>query len=146
MKTEPNKTVDNKTTTENTPNTTKTAAKKPVDLAKEKAELKDQLRKGRPVQNLEATLEVLENLQKKMRQRSTLKNTIDKFNAFEIDLEEDEDEMGGNQYQDCMLMVKDDNQNRFETRNPVVIEAVANFIKDMCIDRLANIEAAIVLP
>ncbi len=118
----------------------------PVSLAKEKADVKQQVKKEKPLHNLEFTLEVLEELQKKMRQRGTLKNTIDKLNKFEIDLEEEEDEMGGNQYQDCMLMIKDDKQNRFETRNPVVIEAVTAFIKDMCTDRLADIEATIVLP
>lgn len=132
------KAIDNKTTPE--------TQNDPVSLAKEKADLKQQVKKEKPLHNLESTLEVLEELQKKMRQRGTLKNTIDKLNKFEIDLEEEEDEMGGNQYQDCMLMIKDDKQNRFETRNPVVIEAVTAFIKDMCTDRLADIEATIVLP
>ncbi|GEM_PF-989866 len=128
------------------PKMTKVPVQKIVNPAKEKADLKQQVKQEKPVHNLEATLELLEELQKKMRKRGTLVNTIDKLNKFEFDLEQEEDELGGNQFNDCSLLIRDDNNNRFETKNPVVIEAVSAFIKDICTDKLAEIEANIVLP
>lgn len=149
MKTEPNKIVDSKTNNENkvsTPKTAKAAVQKVADPAKEKAELKDQVKKEKPVQDLEETLKLLEDLQKKMRHRDTLLNTTQKLNEFEINLAEDEDEMGGNQYNDCVLVIRDDHNRRFETKNPVVIEEVSSFIKNICAKKLTEIEATIVLP
>lgn len=149
MKTEPNKIVENKTSKENneaTSKTTKLPTQKTVDAAKEKAELKEQVKKEKPVQSLEETLELLADLQKKMRYRDTLLNTTKKLNEFEINLCEDEDEMGGDQYNDCVLVIRDDHNRRFETKNPVVIEQVSSFIKNICAKKLTEIEATIVLP
>ncbi|CDS93669.1 hypothetical protein BN1088_1431621 [Sphingobacterium sp. PM2-P1-29] len=149
MKTEASKATNNTSGTENkTDNskTTKAPVQKAVDPAKEKADLKQQVKKEKLVHNLDETLELLEELQKKMRKRGTLLNTINKLNKFEFELEQEEDEMGGDQFNDCSLSIRDDHNNRFETKNPMVIEAVSAFIREICTDKLAEIEANIVLP
>lgn len=125
------------------PNAEQTKA--PADVAQTKAEVRDQVKQN-PSLDLESTLELLENLQSRMRQRNKLIHTIDNLEQFELDIQKEGDELGGNHFQGCGLKIADDNSNVFFTNNPVVIAAVANFVKDMCTGRLAEIEATIVLP
>ncbi len=148
MKAEANKAISNTSGTENKTDNSKTKApvQKVVDAAKEKADLKQQIKKEKPVYNLESTLEVLTSLQTKMRQRGKLIATIKDLDEFEIATEKDGDELGGGHFTGCNLKITDDKNNQFKTTNPVVIGAVASFVKDMCTDRLAEIEATIVLP
>ncbi|OJV50969.1 MAG: hypothetical protein BGO31_10910 [Bacteroidetes bacterium 43-16] len=149
MKAEASKVTDNASGTENktsSSKTTKAPVQKAVDAAKEKADLKQQIKKEKPVYNLEATLEVLSNLQTKMRQRRRLLETVEKLENFVIETEKDEDELGGGHFTGCSLKIEDDNHNQFKTNNPVVIDAVTQFIKEKCESRLTEIEADIVLP
>jgi len=111
-----------------------------------KAELKAKLAAEKPAMNLESTLELIEDLSRKKRQRENLLRTTTNLAAFEVELKEDVDETDGNYYQGAQLSIKDDNGNAFATKNPVIIKAVADFVKDICADKLAEIEAGIVLP
>ncbi|MNJ95333.1 hypothetical protein D3C87_130430 [compost metagenome] len=150
MKTETGKTTQSANGNDNKSSSSKTAkapVQKTIETAKEKAELRQEIKFEKPVHSLESTLEVLANLQTKMRQRRRLIETVEKLENFVLETEKDEDEMGGGmRFQSCSLEIEDDNRNKFKTNNPVVIEAVTVFIKDMCTDRLGEIEAGIVLP
>lgn len=137
--------VEAKTANTKTNKTNVLQSKAPMDAVQTKAEVKDQVKEKLPL-NLESTLEVLENLQSRMRQRNRLIHTIEDLEKFEIDIQKEGDELGGNHFQGCGLKIADDNRNEFFTNNPVVIAAVSNYIKDMCTARLAEIEATIVLP
>lgn len=100
----------------------------------------------KPVMTFDDTVEVIQQLHAKMKQRQRLITTIKDLEKFEVEIQKEEDQLGGGRFQGCTLKVTDDNSNSFMTNNPVVISAVANFVKDMCEVRLEEIEATIVLP
>lgn len=135
-----------KTENEKAAKTVTESVKTAETAAKEKAEIRKANAMQKTPLNLESTLQVLENLQSRMRQRNKLIYTIENLDSFEIDIKKESDELGGNHFQGCVLKLTDDNRNDFSTNNPVVIAAVANFVRDMCTQRLAEIEATIVLP
>ncbi|GGC33533.1 hypothetical protein GCM10011386_27060 [Parapedobacter defluvii] len=119
------------------PSTAETAAPQP-QAAKPEAE--------KFALNLESTLKLVEELHRRKRQRDRLIETIENLEAFEIEQVEEADETDGNYYQGCKLAIVDDNRNEFATKNPVIIQAVATFVRDMCTNRLTEIEAGIVIP
>jgi hypothetical protein len=98
------------------------------------------------VMNLEETLKLVAELNRRKIQRDKLMETINNLDAFEIDIKEDADETDGNIYQGCVLTIEDDNRNKFTTKNPVIIWTVAQQVNAMCVDKLAEIEAGIILP
>jgi hypothetical protein len=98
------------------------------------------------VPNLENTLKLVEELHRRKLQRDRLIDTINTLETFEVELKDDADETAGNHFQGCKLIIEDDSRNQFSTKNPVIIQAVAQFVKKMCEDRLGEIEADIVLP
>ena len=100
----------------------------------------------KPVLNLDETIKLLETLHCKKIQRDRLLHTISTLESFKLDLEKDADETGGNHYQGCVLKITDDERNEFSTKNPVIIQAVAQFVNSLCIDKLGEIEASIMLP
>ncbi|MGK6353152.1 hypothetical protein [Parapedobacter sp. DT-150] len=106
----------------------------------------EQPQPAKPALNLENTLKLVEELHRRKRQRDRLIETIDNLEAFEVEQQEESDETDGNYYQGCKLVVEDDNRNQFATKNPVIIGAVATFVRDMCTQRLAEIEADIKIP
>lgn len=110
-----------------------------------KTEIKEQLN-VRPVLNLESTLKLVEELHRRKIQRDRLIDTIDTLEAFEIAQKEDAEETDNNHFQGCVLTIEDDERRKFTTKNPVLIQAVAQFVNRMCIDRLAEIEAGITIP
>lgn len=143
------KAIENKNGIETKASTTKTnnaEVKAPADAAKAKEEARKIIEKEKPKLNFESTLKILQDLQMPLKQRRRLLSTIENLESFEIDIKRDEDELGGSNFQACILKISDDNRNEFSTRNPVVIAAVANFVKELCADKLAEIEATIVLP
>ncbi|MDR2275378.1 MAG: hypothetical protein LBF27_31005 [Sphingobacterium sp.] len=100
----------------------------------------------KPVPNLESTLKRVEELHRRKIQRDRLIGTIDTLDSFEVELKDDADETNGNHFQGCKLTIEDDDRNQFITKNPVIIKAVAQFVKNMCVDRLGEVEAEITLP
>jgi len=115
-----------------------------------KAEAKAEPQPGpkpvKPVLNLEETLKLVAELNRRKIQRDKLLETIANLDAFEIELKEDADETYGNIYQGCVLTIEDDNRRKFVTKNPVIIWTVAQQVNAMCVDKLSEIEAGIILP
>lgn len=109
------------------------------------SEIKDVVQK-KPVLNLEGTLKLVEELHRRKIQRDRLLDTIDTLEAFEVAQIDDADETEANHFQGCVLTIEDDNRRKFTTKNPVIIQAVAQFVNSMCVNRLAEIEAGITIP
>lgn len=110
-----------------------------------KTEIKEVVQQ-KPVLNLEGTLKLVEELHRRKIQRDRLLNTIDTLEAFEVAQQEDAEETDSNHFQGCVLTIEDDERRKFTTKNPVIIQAVAQFVNKMCVDRLAEIEAGITIP
>ena len=119
--------------------TEKPKAEEPKKVAEEVKPLK-------PVLNLEGTLKLVEELHRRKIQRDRLLETIDTLEAFEVAQIDEADETESNHFQGCVLTIEDDNRKKFTTKNPVIIQAVAQFVNRMCVDRLAEIEAGITIP
>lgn len=117
----------------------------PVKTEAPKAEVKELLQ-VKPVLNLEGTLKLVEELHRRKIQRDRLLETIDTLEAFEVAQQEDAEETDSNHFQGCVLTIEDDERRKFTTKNPVIIQAVAQFVNKMCVDRLAEIEAGITIP
>lgn len=123
----------------------------PKEVAQPKAETKNEehkaeLKAEKPALNLESTLKLVEELHRRKMQRDRLLETIDTLEAFEIAQKEDAEETDNNHFQGCVLTIEDDERRKFTTKNPVIIQAVAQFVNRMCVDRLAEIEAGIIIP
>jgi len=100
----------------------------------------------KPVLNLENTLKLVEELHRRKIQRDKLLETITTLEAFEVQQQEDAEETDANHYQGCTLTIEDDERRKFVTKNPVIIKAVAQYVNSLCVDKLAEIEANIIIP
>jgi hypothetical protein len=100
---------------------------------------------AKSVRNLAETIKVLEELHRLTVQRNKLLSTIDNLESFEVELKQDFDETEGNYYQGCVLTIEDDNRRKFSTKNPVIIWTVAQQINSLCVDKLSEVEARIVI-
>ncbi|WP_316800239.1 hypothetical protein [Pedobacter frigidisoli] len=100
----------------------------------------------KPAMNLESTLKLVEELHRRMVQRGRLVHTIDNLDKFEIEQKEEAEDITSNYYQGCEIEITDDKRNKFSTKNPVIIKAVAQFVRELCTNRLAEIEAEITIP
>ena len=98
------------------------------------------------VMNLEGTLKFIEELHRKAKQRTKLQDTIKNLDDFEVELRDEADTTDTNFYHGCVLTIEDDNRRKFETKNPTIIWTVAQLVNNMCVDKLAEIEAGIVIP
>ena len=98
------------------------------------------------VLNLEGTLKFIEEMHRKAKQRTKLQDTIKNLDDFEIELRDEADTTDTNYYNGCTLTIEDDNRRKFETKNPTIIWTVAQLVNNMCVDKLAEIEAGIVIP
>ena len=94
---------------------------------------------------LAETIKVLEELHRLTVQRNKLLATVGNLEAFEVELKEDFEETEGNYYQGCILTIEDDNQKKFMTKNPLIIWTVAQNINSLCLDKLSEVEARIVI-
>lgn len=110
-----------------------------------KEEAKEE-KQQKPALNLESTLKLVEELHRRKIQRDRLLDTIDTLEAFEVAQIDDADETEANHFQGCVLTIEDDNRRKFTTKNPVIIQAVAQFVNTMCVNRLAEIEVGIIIP
>ena len=100
----------------------------------------------KPILNLEGTLKLVEELHRRMVQRGRLVHTIENLDKFEIEQKQEAEDVTSNYYQGCEIEITDDKRNKFSTKNPVIIKAVALFVRDLCINKLAEIEAEIIIP
>ncbi|MHB8205949.1 hypothetical protein [Mucilaginibacter sp.] len=98
------------------------------------------------VLNLEGTLKFIEEMHRKAKQRTKLQETIKNLDDFEVELRDEADTTDTNYYHGCVLTIEDDNRRKFETKNPTIIWTVAQLVNNMCVDKLAEIEAGIVIP
>lgn len=108
----------------------------------QKAEVKAE----KPALNLEGTIKLVEELHRRMVQRGRLVYTIANLDKFEVEQKQEAEDTTSNYYQGCELEITDDKRNKFSTKNPVIIKAVASFVRDLCTHRLAEIESEIILP
>jgi len=123
----------------------KTEAPKVEVKAEVKAEpVKEEAKKV--VLNLEGTLKFIEEMHRKAKQRTKLQETIKNLDDFEVELRDEADTTDTNYYNGCVLTIEDDNRRKFETKNPTIIWTVAQLVNNMCVDKLAEIEAGIVIP
>lgn len=98
------------------------------------------------VLNLEGTLKFIEEMHRKAKQRIKLQETIKNLDDFEVELRDEADSADTNYYTGCSLTITDDRNRKFETKNPTIIWTVAQLVNNMCVDKLAEIEAGIVIP
>lgn len=112
-----------------------------------KAELaKAEVKPAKPALNLEGTLKLVEELHRRKIQRDKLLDTINTLEAFEVAQIEDGDETDSNHFQGCTLMIEDDSRRKFITKNPVIIWSVSQYVNSLCVDKLSEIEAGIIIP
>lgn len=122
----------------------KTTATEQKPAAAEQAKTEEV--KAKPALNLDQTLKAVDVLHRRSVQRIALIARIKTLEAFEVKLIEDHDELEGNPYQGCKLIIEDDKRNQFVTNTPNLIRMVAQFVYDACADKLAEIESEIVFP
>ncbi len=95
---------------------------------------------------MEGTLKFIEEMHRKAKQRIKLQETIKNLDDFEVELRDEADSADTNYYTGCTLTITDDRNRKFETKNPTIIWTVAQLVNNMCVDKLAEIEAGIVIP
>ena len=100
----------------------------------------------KPFFNLDATVKLVGDLSKKIAQRDRLKGTIDNLDTFTIQANEDGDVTGNNKFYRCELIIRDDNGNEFVTKNAYIIDHVSQYVNSLCVEKLAEIEAEIIIP
>jgi hypothetical protein len=124
---------------------------KPVEIVhieqdKKAEQSKTEIKFEKPALNLESTLKLVEELHRRKIQRDKLLETINTLEAFEVAQIEDGDETEGNNFQGCVLTIEDDTRRKFVTKNPVIIQAVSQHVNSLCVNKLAEIEAGIIIP
>lgn len=112
-----------------------------------KNELREQLKEVKPAMNLDETIKLALDLNRRINQRGKLLETIGTLEEFEIAQKNDaEGTDGNNHYQGCELTIEDDKGREFTTKNPFIINAVAKMVNQLCVDKLAEIEGEIFIP
>lgn len=111
-----------------------------------KMEIKEQLKEEKPAMNLEATIKLALDLNRRINQRGKLLETIGTLEAFEVAQKDDAEETESTPFQGCELTIEDDKGREFTTKNPFIINAVAKMVNTLCVDKLAEIEGEIFIP
>lgn len=111
-----------------------------------KVEIKEDMQQSKPARNLDSTVELVLNLNRRIGQRGKLIETIDNLKAFEIIQQDDAEETGTNHFQGCELTIKDDEGRKFTTKNSFIIRAVATTVYDLCTEKLGQVESEIFIP
>lgn len=118
----------------------------PTSTQQSKKEIKFQFaQQQQPSLNLEQTLKKIKELGRLSHQRDKLILTIDNLDGFEVKQLDEAEETNLNHFQRCELIIRDDANNEFSTKNPFIINVVAENIKSLCTDKLAEVEAQISL-
>lgn len=111
-----------------------------------KLEIKEDLIESKPARNLDSTVKLVLDLNRRINQRGKLLETIENLESFEIKQHEDADETETNRFSRCMLSIEDDKGNEFTTKNTFIISAVAAQVLKLCADKLGEIEGEIIIP
>lgn len=111
-----------------------------------KMEIKEVLQENKPARNLDSTVKLVLDLNRRINQRGKLLETIERLEAFEIKQHEDADETETNRFSRCLLTIEDDKDNEFITKNTFIISAVAAQVLKLCSEKLAEIEGEIFIP
>jgi hypothetical protein len=111
-----------------------------------KEEAKPVAQETKPALNLEGTLKLVEELHRRKIHRDNLLTTINTLDGFKVLVQDENEDIDSVQFQGCKLTIEDDDRNSFVTKNPAIIKAVAEFVNKLCVDKLAEIEANIVIP
>jgi len=114
--------------------------------AEEPKKVAEEVKPAKPVLNLEGTLKLVEELHRRKVQRDKLMETIQNLEAFEVNQKDEAEESGITNYSRCELTIADDKGKSFTTKNPVIIFHVTQYVNALCIDKLAQIEAGIIIP
>ncbi|HEY8661248.1 MAG TPA: hypothetical protein VIL78_19600 [Hanamia sp.] len=114
--------------------------------AEEPKKVAEEVKPAKPVLNLEGTLKLVEELHRRKVQRDKLMETIQNLEAFEVNQKDEAEESGITNYSRCELTIQDDKGKSFSTKNPVIIFHVTQYVNALCIDKLAQIEAGIIIP
>ena len=125
-------------------NSPKIVAEQPK--AEEPKKVAEEVKPAKPVLNLESTLKLVEELHRRKVQRDKLMDTIQSLEAFEVNQKDEAEESGITNYSRCELTIADDKGKSFTTKNPVIIFHVTQYVNALCIDKLAQIEAGIIIP
>jgi len=107
---------------------------------------KKETKPAKPALNLESTLKLVEELHRRKIQRDRLLDTINTLEAFEVAQIEDGDDADAGRFQGCTLTIEDDSRRKFITKNPVIIWSVSQYVNNLCVDKLSEIEAGITIP
>ncbi len=148
VKTDSSVAVDNQPA--DTTATPKAEEVKPAGEEKPQPELsKKELKEGlirNHLRSLDQTVNLVLNLSRKIKQRDMYKIYLDTLSEFQINqIEEDENE-GNRDFQSCELIIRDGKGREFINRNPKVIGGTVDFMGGRFLERLAEIEAEIVIP
>ena len=113
-----------------------------------KAEVKEQLAQQKPALNLEETLKLVAELAKKTALRDRYKENIESLEKFEELQKEEVDELEDETaFQQCELIIINHKGGfRFSTKSPSVIKGTVGFIGGRFAERMAEVEAEIVIP
>jgi hypothetical protein len=111
-----------------------------------KMEIKEQLKEEKPAMNLEATIKLALDLNRRINQRGKLLETIGTLETFEVAQKDGAEETDSTHFQRCELTIEDDKGREFTTKNPFIINAVAKMVNTLCVDKLAEIEGEIFIP
>ncbi|WP_316753260.1 hypothetical protein [Pedobacter gandavensis] len=111
-----------------------------------KMEIKEDLQETKPARNLDSTVKLVLDLNRRINQRGKLLETIENLESFEIKQHEDADETETNRFSRCMLTIEDDKGNEFTTKNTFIISAVAAQVLNLCSEKLGEIEGEIFIP
>ncbi|MBB2148941.1 hypothetical protein [Pedobacter gandavensis] len=112
-----------------------------------KKEIKEELQVHKPALSLEETLLLIKDLADKSAHRETYTGYIEDLEKFVIS--QDDDDMlkkGAPSFKGCELTIRDSHGNRFETNSASVIFGTVEFMKVRFNERLAEVEAEIVIP
>ena len=110
-----------------------------------KKELKEQL-KEQQERKLAETVKLVEALGKKIAQKNKLQNTIANIDNFTITQNDEDDMASDSRFHRCELIIHDDDGEEFVTKNPFIIAYVAHEVRGLCVEKLAEVEASIVIP
>lgn len=115
-------------------------------LEAKKAEVQ-QVVAPKPALNLESILKLVEELHRRKTHRDNLLSTIKTLDDFKVMVQDDDSEgIESTHFQGCKLTIEDDDRNTFTTKNPFIIKAVAEYVNKLCVGKLAEIEAHLVIP
>lgn len=112
-----------------------------------KLEIKEELIIHKPALSLEQTLSLVKELAERTGHRDTYIGYIESLNKFVVS--QNDDDMGKKDdpsFKGCELRIKDSEGNVFVTSSASVIFGTVQFMKGRFSERLAEVEAEIVIP